>query len=77
LINQIKRIYDLSCFSFCLLKVNNNGIELPASEGYTICHTSSNQQTISTDTKDRYLSDVLIRKTVNGAYDNPTMIMKF
>ncbi len=61
--------------SFYLLQVNND-IELGKSEGYSTFHTSSSLQSLATDTKDIYPSDVGIKKAVGGVYDNPTMIMK-
>lgn len=51
-------------------------MELSTSEGYNTLHTSSSVQTIETDIKNEYPSDIIIRKTVDGNYDNPTMIMK-
>ncbi len=61
--------------SFCLLKAKND-IELVTSDGYDTLHTSPSTQTFNIDTKDKYPSDGMVRKIVNGAYDNPTMIMK-
>ena len=57
------------------LKVEND-IELTVAEGYNTLHTSSSAQTIGTDTKTIYLSGGIIQKSMNGAYDNPTMTIK-
>jgi hypothetical protein len=53
-----------------------NDIELAPSDGYDALHTSPSTQTFGIDTVDKLPPDGTIRKTVDGAYDNPTMIMK-
>ena len=58
-----------------ILFKNENNIELAQSEGYNTLHPSSSLQTIDTDTRNIYPSGVVVRKTMDGAYDNPTMTM--
>ena len=58
-----------------LLQVNND-IELATSESYNTLHASLSAQQFGIETKEMYPTNAVIRKTVDGAYDNPTMIIK-
>ncbi len=52
------------------MKIKND-IELAASEAYDTLHPSASIQTFNLNTKEG-----ITRKSVDGAYDNPAMIMK-
>ena len=51
-------------------------MELETPEGYTTLHTSSSAQTLVTDPKVMLPLDIGIKRTVDGAYDNPIMTVK-
>jgi hypothetical protein len=51
-------------------------MELATFEGYNTLHTSSSAQTLVTDPKDMFPSDVGMKRTIDGAYDNPIMSVK-
>ncbi len=51
-------------------------MELATLESYKTLHASASAQTFDIETKETYPTDAVIRKRVDGAYDNPTMIMK-
>ena len=59
---------------FYLLKIEND-IELTPSEGYNTLRPSLSLQTIGTDTNSVYPLGVVIRKSTDGTYDNPTMTL--
>ncbi|CAF2853136.1 unnamed protein product [Rotaria sp. Silwood2] len=75
-----KRVRDWLRCSFTddayLEKKIQNNIELTAPEGCNALHTSKIQQTLSTDTRAIFPSSVVIRTTMNDAYDNPAMSTK-
>jgi hypothetical protein len=70
-INQKKTI----CCSFYFLKVDNE-LKLSTLEGYNTLHTSSSAQTLVADPKAMFPSDVGMKRTIDGAYDNPLMSVK-
>lgn len=43
---------------------------------YDILHPSPSPQGFTTPRTDTYPSELIVRKIVPGAYDNPTMILK-
>ncbi len=58
-----------------LLQVNND-MELATLESYKTLHASASAQTFDIEKKEMYPTNAVIRKTVDGTYDNPTMVMK-
>ena len=53
-----------------------NDVELAESDGYNTLHTSGSSQTVGADTQTIVSSDIVIKRTVDGAYDNPTVSAK-
>ncbi|CAF1385363.1 unnamed protein product, partial [Adineta steineri] len=54
----------------------DNEIELAAPEGYGTLHTTASAQTLATNAIPMDSSDVVITRTVDGAYDNPVITIK-
>ncbi|CAF0833729.1 unnamed protein product [Adineta ricciae] len=53
-----------------------NDVELAESDGYNTLHTSGSSQTMGADSQTIVSSDIVIKRTVDGAYDNPTVSAK-
>ena len=51
-------------------------MELAAADGYDVLHASPSTQAFYVDTADKYPPDGLTKRTVDGAYDNPAIIIK-
>jgi hypothetical protein len=51
-------------------------MELATLESYKTLHASASAQTFDIEKKEMYPTNAVIRKTVDGTYDNPTMVMK-
>ena len=62
-------------FSFYLLQIPN-GIDLQVPNGCSALHSGTIQQTFVTDRRTMLPLGVVISTTMNGAYDNPAMLMK-
>jgi hypothetical protein len=51
-------------------------LELSTLDGYNTFHTSSSAQTLVTDSTGVLSSDGGMKRTIDGAYDNPVMSVK-
>lgn len=54
----------------------NNGIELTSTTRYDILHASPSPKDFIIPRTDTYPSELMVRKTMDRAYDNPAMILK-